>query len=293
MPPRPKTIWGMNGRVRVEAIEWSPEAEPSVQSLPLVFLAGGTGNARSGEVHASAATSGRLGRRPRRLLGVSRRGMGLSDAPPSGFAPADFAGDVRAVVAAAGYERFALFGHSMGGPISIELALNDPNGLAGLALGDAPSRYIDFKADGTFDSILSWPSDFASWDEAFDWLFRNSGRTPENRVLFEKIKDREFLERDGRIRSFVGREALVRTVEESVTAHVDYRSRLGEIRCPVLLLVASSGWSPMQPADIAAYENGVRDLTIARLQSGHDLGQFGDPGPLHAALGALLDRIDG
>jgi pimeloyl-ACP methyl ester carboxylesterase len=288
-----RSIWGDNGGVRIEAIEWSPEVEPSAQGVPLVFLAGGTGNARSGEVHAPAAMSGRLGTRPRRLLGVSRRGMGLSDAPSSGFAPADFAGDVRAAVAAAGYERFAIFGHSMGVPISIELALHDPAGLAGLALGDAPARYIDFKASGTFDSILSWPSDFASWDEAFDWLFRNAGRTSADRVLFEKIRHREFVERDGRIRSFVGREALVRTVEESVTAHVDYRPRLGDISCPVLLLVASSGWSPMQPADLAAYEDGVRDLTIARLESGHDLGQFGDAGPLHAALGALLDRVDG
>jgi pimeloyl-ACP methyl ester carboxylesterase len=288
-----RTIWGNNGGVRIEAIEWSPEVEPSAQGVPLVFLAGGTGNARSGEVHAAAAASGRLGTRPRRLLGISRRGMGLSDAPPSGFAPADFAGDVRAAVAAAGYERFALFGHSMGVPISIELALRDPAGLAGLALGDAPARYIDFKADGTFDSILSWPSDFASWDEAFDRLFRNAGRTSANRVVFDKIKHREFIERDGRIRSFVGREALVRTVDESVTAHVDYRPRLGEIGCPVLLLVASSGWSPLRPADLAAYEDRVRDLTIARLESGHDLGQFGDPGPLHAALGALLDRVDG
>ena len=95
-----RTIWGENGGVHIEAIEWSPEAEPSAQGVPLVFVPGGTGNARSGAVHRVAG-AGRLGARPRRVLGVSRRGMGLSDAPPSGFAPVDFAGDVRAAVDAA------------------------------------------------------------------------------------------------------------------------------------------------------------------------------------------------
>ena len=286
-----RTIWGENGGVQIEAIEWSPKAEPSTQGVPLVFVPGGTGNARSAAVHGAAAAGG-LGARPRRVLGVSRRGTGLSDAPRSGFAPADFAGDVRAAVVAASYRRFALFGHSMGVPISIEYALRYSKGLAGLALGDGPARYIDFKADGTFDNILKWPDGFAGWDEAFDWMSHAQGSHVPDRASFDAMRHRWFIEQEGRIRWLTDRDALRRTVDESVSAHVDYATRLKEIMCPVLLVLATTGWSPTDPSDVATYEKGVPDLTVARLDSGHDLGQFGDAAALHAELGALLDRID-
>jgi pimeloyl-ACP methyl ester carboxylesterase len=286
----PRTIWGDNGGVRIEALEWAPDAGASAQGLPLVYVPGGTGNARGAAIHGRAAAQ--LGSRPRRVLGVSRRGMGNSDAPAVGFAPADFAADVRVAVAAAGYERFVLFGHSMGVPISIEIALGHPGGLAGLVLGDGPARYIDFKADGTFDRILRWPASFASWDDAFEALMPPERRRPESRAMFDGARDGMYAERDGRIHTLVDREALARTVEQSVTACVDYVPRLGEITIPVLLLVARSGLSQLRPADIAAYEAGVGDLTIARMDAGHDLGQFGDAGPLHAELGTFLDRLD-
>jgi pimeloyl-ACP methyl ester carboxylesterase len=286
----PRTIWGDNGGVRIEALEWAPDAEAAAQGLPLVYVPGGTGNARGAAIHGRAAA--RLGSRPRRVLGVSRRGMGNSDAPSTGFRPADFAGDVRAAIAAARYERFVLFGHSMGVPISIEIALGHPGGLAGLVLGDGPARYIDFKADGTFDRILRWPSSFDSWDEAFDALMPPERRRPESRAMFDGARDGMYAERDGRIHVLVDREALLRTVEQSVTASVNYAPRLGDIEVPVLLILSSSGWSPVEPGDAAAYESGVRDVRIARLDTGHDLGQFGDAGPLHAELGAFLDRLD-
>ena len=88
-------------------------------------------------------------------------------------------------------------------------------------------------------------------------------------------------------------DAIERTVEESVTAHVDYGPRLRELVCPALLILGTAGWSPIQPSDVAAYEQGIRDLNIARLDTGHDLGQFGDASALHAALGGLLDQVDG
>lgn len=134
---------------------------------------------------------------------------------------------------------------------------------------------------------MGWPWDFASWDEAYRSFSRNA-----DRAAFDTIKHWSFIERDGRIHRLIDREALVRTVDESATAHVDYATRLAEIGCPVLLLVATSGWSPMTPADLAAYADSVRDLTVARLDTGHDLGQFADPAALHAELGALLDRVD-
>lgn len=288
---RMRELYGMSDGVRIHALEWSPD--PSTElGLPLVFVGGGTANALSAEVHGHAGATGRIGGQARRVLGVSRRGTGLSEAPAEGYTPRHFAGDVRSAIEAAGFERFVLFGHSMGVPISIEFALRFPQGLAGLALGDAPAHFINFRAAGTFGGVLDRPLEFPDWDAAFEAIAINTGDRRADRLRFDRIRHRYLTERGGRVVLMIDRAALERTVEESVDAETLYWERLPEIRCPVLLVVASEGWSPMQAGDIERYEKAVPDLTVIRLKTGHDLGQGGDVAPLHAALGRSFERVD-
>jgi hypothetical protein len=162
-----------------------------------------------------------------------------------------------------------------------------------LALGDAPARDIDFKADGTFDNILTWPRAFADWDAAYEWMAHAQGSHIPDRASFDEKRSRWFVERGGEVRWLTDMDAIERTVEESVTSNVDYGPRLREIGVPVLLVLGTVGWAPISPTDVAAYEHGIAKLTISRLNTGHDLGQFGDAAELHAALGAFLDRVDG
>jgi pimeloyl-ACP methyl ester carboxylesterase len=280
--------------VRIEALEWLPPRDREDLGLPLVFIPGGTAHARTHQVHGHAGAMAKLGSRARRVLAVSRRGTGLSDAPAAGYLPAHFAGDVQAAIRAAGYQRFAVFGHSMGVPISLEFALRYPTGLAGLVLGDAPARYIDFKADGTFASLLNERFEFLNWDAALEAMTYRTTDRAADRIRFDAIRDRMFVENpDGTVRFLIDRRGLERTVEESVTAATDYGPLLPRIGVPVLLIVASTGSSPMAPDDVSVYQRGLRDLTVQRLQSDHDLGQRADPTQLRGTLGAFLDRLDG
>lgn len=291
MQREPRRLWGHSGTVRIEAVEWSQPGRTD-EGLPMVFIPGGTGNAMFAEVHGEAAIAGRLGPRTRRVLGVSRRGTGRSDAPAAGYAPSDFASDVSAAIAAAGYERCAVFGHSMGVPIALELALRRPEGLAALILGDHPPRYIDFKADGTFTSILQEDFSFASRDAARATI-RPSGDPDLDERRWQWLRRARLAANDdGSVRLLLDRAALLRTVEESVLAHMDYAPRLDEITCPVLLLLATIGRSPLAASDVELYRSSVRDLTIVSLPTDHTLGQYTDPAPLHAALGEVLQRAD-
>ncbi len=286
-----REVWGNNAGVRIESFEWSPPAGAD-SGLPVVFIPGGTGNARFGDVHGLAAAAGRIGSRPRALLSVSRRGMGHSDAPPSGYGPAEFCGDVRAAIAAAGYRRFALFGHSMGAVIALDLVLRSPDGVAAVALGDVPPRYIDFKPADTFGPVLKEPFAFDSWDAARASM-RPTGDPAQDQRRWERTRQLLLTEAsDGTVRVLMDRDALARTVDESVTAHTDYGPRLGEIACPVLLIRSTVGWAPLKDADVATYKHALRDLTVVELATDHSLGQHDDPEPLHAALGALLDRVE-
>ncbi|CAN7332985.1 alpha/beta hydrolase [Caballeronia sp. LjRoot34] len=67
-------------------------------------------------------------------LAVDLRGWGASDGPREGYALADFADDVRDVIAERGVSNFVLVGHSMGGKIAQLIASQKPEGLVGLVL---------------------------------------------------------------------------------------------------------------------------------------------------------------
>lgn len=68
------------------------------------------------------------------LLRVDTRGHGASDAPAGDYAMAVLAGDVCAAMDAAGIATAVLAGVSLGGMIAMQLALDAPGRVAGLAL---------------------------------------------------------------------------------------------------------------------------------------------------------------
>ena len=78
--------------------------------------------------------------RGRTLLRMDERGCGLADRGVPDISFEAFVRDLEAVVDAAGLERFALFGHSQGGAISIEYAARHPERVTHLVLLGAYAR---------------------------------------------------------------------------------------------------------------------------------------------------------
>ncbi len=73
-------------------------------------------------------------RRAFSLLRVDTRGHGASDAPDGDYGMATLAGDVAAAMDAAGVRSAAIAGVSLGGMIAMQLALDAPEKMTGLAL---------------------------------------------------------------------------------------------------------------------------------------------------------------
>ena len=139
-----RELWATNGSVRLEVLEWRPTAGDGMSATPIVGVHGAIGSAQSWRDEGEAASSGRLGGRTRALGAFSRRGMGRSDAPASGYGLREFVGDTTAAVAALGYSRYVLAGHSLGVPIAITYAAGRPPGLVALVLGDYGARFPAF-----------------------------------------------------------------------------------------------------------------------------------------------------
>lgn len=135
-----RELW-TSGGVRLELVEWRPSVEESLWGTPIVAVHGAIGRAQRWRGEAEAAIAGRLGHRPRALGAFSRRGMGGSEAPQSGYRLVDFADDLAAAVNTFGYRRFVVVAHSLGVPIALSYAARRPTGLVGLVLGDYGPRY--------------------------------------------------------------------------------------------------------------------------------------------------------
>jgi pimeloyl-ACP methyl ester carboxylesterase len=72
------------------------------------------------------------------VIAVDQRGIGLSDKPRDGYDTATLAGDLVALMAALGHQRFALYGTDTGMPIAYALAADHPDRLERLVVSEAP-----------------------------------------------------------------------------------------------------------------------------------------------------------
>jgi pimeloyl-ACP methyl ester carboxylesterase len=72
------------------------------------------------------------------IVAPDQRGIGLSDKPADGYDTGTLAGDMVALMAALGHDRFALYGTDVGMPIAYALAADHPERVARLAVSEAP-----------------------------------------------------------------------------------------------------------------------------------------------------------
>src|SRR5262245_5454535 len=126
----------------------------------------------------------------RRLVRLDARGCGLSDWTVPDFSLDAHVADLEAVVDAAGVERFALLGISMGGPIAIEYTRRHPERVSHLILYGTTSLGVlrdpatATRARALFDLIPSgWSWDNAAFREVFASIYVPEG-TAEQRAWF-------------------------------------------------------------------------------------------------------------
>jgi 2-succinyl-6-hydroxy-2,4-cyclohexadiene-1-carboxylate synthase len=100
---------------------------------PLVFVHGWTGDVTDWRHQIAEFAPGH------RVLAMDLRGHGGSDAPSdrSSYTIMRMADDVEALIAHAGFERYHLVGHSMGGATVQEIALRSPQRLLSLTIEDS------------------------------------------------------------------------------------------------------------------------------------------------------------
>lgn len=169
-----------------------------------------------------------------RLVRMDERACGLSDRGVPEVSFASSVRDLEAVVDAAGLARFALFGHSQGGAISIEYAARHPERVSHLVLLGAYARGAHHRGLGTerleeLDAQLKlvergWGRDDPSYRQMFASQFL-PGATLEELASMSELQRRSATAQDAArvIRSFLG---------------IDVTGAAAAVRCPTLVLHA-------------------------------------------------------
>jgi pimeloyl-ACP methyl ester carboxylesterase/DNA-binding CsgD family transcriptional regulator len=170
--------------------------------------------------------------RGRTLVRMDERGCGLADRGVADISFEAFVRDLEAVVDAAGLERFALFGHSQGGPISIEYAARHPERVTHLvllgtyALGRFkrdPERRDEFEAQLKLVEV-GWGRDDPSYRQLFASQFMPGATLEQMRLMCE-------LQRISSHASDAVR--IMRAAHE-----IDVSASVPRVSCPTLVLHA-------------------------------------------------------
>jgi len=93
-----------------------------------------------------------------RVVAVDQRGHGLSDKPDGGYDFATVSSDLDAILSALKIDRAVLIGHSWGGNVAVQVAVDQPSRVSGLVLVDGGFLQVPDDADWpTVEKMLEPP----------------------------------------------------------------------------------------------------------------------------------------
>jgi pimeloyl-ACP methyl ester carboxylesterase len=222
-----------------------------------------------------------------RTIAYDQRGHGDStktgDAATYSFA--QLADDLRALVDALGLGRFDLLGHSMGGMVALRFVLANPERVASLVLMDTASEPLTKRLPRQIFDAGAKIGREAGMEKLLE-LIRANPNEQAVRTEADRRLEREWgAERyAAHLRARLGRmdvEAFHRLGVELSEAE-PMTPRLGEIRCPTLVLVGEQDAGFLKPAEVMERAiPGARRVTLPA--AGHS--------PQLEAPGAWLDAV--
>jgi len=164
------------------------------------------------------------------------RGSGRSDKPRARYSIAGFADDLHALAASLGFERFSIVGFSLGGAISLEIALSHPDAVERLVLINAlPSyRVTDRRrwAEASLQTGMAWLLGPRLTARVIARrLFRHAHQAPMRKRVVDVVGANPRFAYLATIRALIGWCAL---------------DRLGALHSETLMLAAEHDYTPLE-----------------------------------------------
>jgi haloacetate dehalogenase len=217
-----------------------------------------------------------------RVIAPDLRGYGASEAPPGGplgegYTKREMAGELVALMADLGHDRFAVVGHDRGGRVGYRLALDHPERVTRAALLNVVPTVDQFERMGAGPSLAYW-----TW-----FLLAQPAPFPERMLLAEPgaLLDHVFatwasdpeaiapVRRDAYLRALTPSTAAAMCADFRASFHLDRRHEGDDraagrrLACPVLVVTGQDEAQLADAPDVwAAWAD---DLVAERVPGGH------------------------
>jgi 3-oxoadipate enol-lactonase len=217
-----------------------------------------------------------------RVLRFDTRGHGQTSAPAGAYSLDQLAEDVRALLDGLGIRETHFVGLSMGGMIGQVFALKYPAMVQSLVLCDTTSRY---------------PASAASiWEDRIRTV-ESKGMEPLVASTLERWFTAPFRARNRELMERVG--SMIRSTPPQgyigcchAIPRIDVTDRLGELRCPALVLVGEEDLGT--PVEMARQIHAaLPGAELAILRSASHLSNLEQPAEFNRVLAGFLDKVAG
>jgi pimeloyl-ACP methyl ester carboxylesterase len=219
------------------------------------------------------------------VVTVDLLGHGAADAPAAteAYAPAKAADRVAALATFLGFERFLVCGHAIGGSLALRIALGHPARVVGAVVVNNTSAAL-----GT----AAWRTEMQARMAELAAMVRAEGMSTLQESRLSPARSRR-LPAEAQERLLRAFEALspagVAGAAEGYVANVLEAERLGDLRCPVLVLAGARARGAAEAGERLAAA--VPNARVVELEGLGFTANIEDPAAFNAALFAFAERI--
>lgn len=201
------------------------------------------------------------------VYALDLRGHGGSSHTPGAYRLDDYTGDVREFIKHEVREAAAIYGHSLGALVGINLAAQAPEDVCSLIIGDPPLYHHDTPTKDTF-----WQ---AAFTELLDFMLAHPDPTEMASWLEQNLPNMSPKRREERVRSL---ETLDPDVVRAIISNaqmegVSLAALARRAACPVLLLRGNPELgSALREQDVDFAVRGFRNIRVLEMKTiGHGI----------------------
>ncbi|HKJ24740.1 MAG TPA: alpha/beta hydrolase [Myxococcota bacterium] len=220
-----------------------------------------------------------------RTVAPDQRGHGDTSNPRTGYSLDQLVADLAAFLDAADAARCDLLGHSLGGMVALRLTLAHPERVASLVLMDTAQRPIDsVRGIRAMAGLAAWMPPRWMWRLVRSRRDKLPGpmRRAEQAMGPERYWERLRLKLEAMDR------AAYRPLAREISSQVPLTPRLGEIRCPTLVIVGDQDEPFLAPSSEMA--DAIPDAKLVVVPDSHHSPQIEATEAWLDAIRAHLER---
>ncbi len=234
------------------------------------------------------------------VFALDFRGHGKSGRAPGHYSVDDYISDTSAFIKENINEPLIIFGHSLGGRVAVSLAVDMPDHVEAIIVGETPLSSKSMAAQSNFRAVIKKWHDLVLSGLSVDELAAAIGDMPAavpsegNVIKFKELSgwDQTYLRFTARYLKMVDPEILLSLEERDSSAAYDIENNFSKILCPVLFIQGDHNFGAlMTDEDLNNALSNIKCASFVKIPGvGHDI-HLQNAEPVHRAMMYFLESL--